>query len=1010
MDNPTDQDLYDEYLDACMAGTAPTPAEFLASHPEISESMHERIEAAYALAHAQSAGSSDAGATGGLPFERLGDYRLLRRLGIGGMGSVYLAEQETLGRTVALKVIRSEYRESETIMRRFEREARAVARLRHNNIVNVYEFGRDHGAHFIAMELVPGQPLDAVLRDGSASPAKILDWCAQLGRALAYAHEQGVVHRDVKPQNVMVTHAGRPVLLDFGLARMMETELSALTHEFAGTPQYAAPEQLMEQEVDGRTDVYALGVLLYEALTGRLPFEGGRLDELVLRIVREEPPRPRQVNPALSEDIETVVLKAMEKEPGRRYQTASALADDLQRARDERPVEARRPGPIVRLRKWVRRRPVVATVAAAFLLALVGAAGVVVRGVLQDQQAARELVSEARALAAQLREQRLAMRPEEMRLRNDQFQHEQDYHGPEAMAAFEERLDAVIAHRRDRDAGFWRILDLLNRAERLDDDVDGVQEVRAALFNERLEAARTAGQTGLASYYRRALAQVDPAGTTQATLGARGHFVVTTEPPGADVYLYRYHIHRDLDPQGDRRRVPVPVAPDGVALPPGVVPGQHVLRVVKGAGDVDAGDLILSLRGFPIDGVFADADSEPIRRGDQVVRKDDSPVRSMHDVDTERLENVRKMTFRGDEGPYDVLEADRDVDFVDGRSLAEIGGVVAQVFTSGRVVTIALPAGLVVRPTAAPRHVVPDFRVGPTPVAQTQKLEAGAYLVVLQRAGYEEAILPATLDAGQEVRLHAPLNPLGTTPPGFVYVSGPAGPGAVRPEGDHAFWIQEREVTNGEYLEFLNDRGRWKAAGAVEDYIAVTELLEPPFVQHQIQRGVVRRYGGGTYVLWHEHARDLPAVFVSGKAASAYARWRSIRDQRVYALPNRAEWLRAVGNDGRHHYVFGNEFRHAWTKTALSRRRTGAFLCEPAFRFPIDESPVGAFDMAGNAMEWLDQTLEIPEGTWQRCIGGSAHHGAADSFRIGTSAGAFDEEVEPYLGIRLVLRSLTRGK
>ena len=230
---PDAEELYDRYLDACHSGTVEEPDTFFERHPGISTTGRERIR----TLHRAIAGGDD----GALPFERLGEYRLIRRLGTGGMGTVYLAEQPSLKRLVALKVIRPELQASETAVRRFEREALAIGRLRHPNVVTVLELGEEHDVRFLAMELVAGRPMDDVLADGRPPVPRTLRWIAALASALDAAHAEGIVHRDVKPGNVLVAPDDRPVLLDFGMAHLAEIEATTLTRSFAGSPPYAAP-------------------------------------------------------------------------------------------------------------------------------------------------------------------------------------------------------------------------------------------------------------------------------------------------------------------------------------------------------------------------------------------------------------------------------------------------------------------------------------------------------------------------------------------------------------------------------------------------------------------------------------------------------------------------------------------------------------------------------------------------------------------------------------------------
>ncbi|MCB9833148.1 MAG: protein kinase [Planctomycetes bacterium] len=342
-----------------------------------------------------------AGAASILGRNLVGDYRLLRELGQGGQGAVFLAEHVRLGRKVALKVLLPEYRPSPQALRRFQREAEVAARLAHPGICTVYELGEDQGMPFIAMEFVAGEALDRKIKAARAAGRSssldlggqtatgradedsgkgelrgglrgTLRFVEETARALHAAHEAGLVHRDIKPANVIAAQDGRAVILDFGLARDDSSVGEALTQSDAvmGTPAYMAPEQVRGEQraIDRRSDVYALGLTLYECLTLERPFQAPTRDALYQQILGQEPPRPRHRNPTLPRDLEVVILTALEKNPDRRYQTALDLAEDLRRVRRLEPILARPAGPLLRLGRWVQRNPRVAVLALVLLV------------------------------------------------------------------------------------------------------------------------------------------------------------------------------------------------------------------------------------------------------------------------------------------------------------------------------------------------------------------------------------------------------------------------------------------------------------------------------------------------------------------------------------------------------------------------------------------------------------------------------------------------------------------
>ena len=306
-------------------------------------------------------------------------YELLGELGRGGMGVVYRARQTGLNRLVALKMILSSEGAGSEELTRFRREAEAVARLRHPNIVQVHAVGQHDGRPFCALELVDGGTLAARLRDALPEPKEAAALLETLARAMHAVHQCDVVHRDLKPANVLLTADGTAKITDFGLAKRLD-EAAGNTHtgQVIGTPSYMAPEQAAgrAKEVGPAADVYALGAVLYECLTGRPPFRAATVAQTLRQVTEEEPVPPRGLNRAVPSDLETICLRCLHKEPRQRYPDANALADDLRRFQAREPIHARSVSTAERAWKWMRRRPVVTALGAAVVLVtLFGSAG-----------------------------------------------------------------------------------------------------------------------------------------------------------------------------------------------------------------------------------------------------------------------------------------------------------------------------------------------------------------------------------------------------------------------------------------------------------------------------------------------------------------------------------------------------------------------------------------------------------------------------------------------------------
>jgi serine/threonine protein kinase/WD40 repeat protein len=441
-------DLAYEFAQRYRRGERPDLTEYANRHPELAKQIRDLFPALVVMEEFGSvdgkrqAGAEIAAATGPRDLPRqLGEFRILREIGRGGMGVVYEAIQESLGRHVALKVLPFHALISPTQRKRFEREARAAARLHHSNIVPVFGIGEHGGVYYYAMQFIQGQSLDSVLNEvkrlrggqqgtadrtltlsiaralltnaihgeeprntsnasnhrgsrkasalAEASPSVdgesharsrtpdagdfsdltgpsetpyfrgVARLGVQVAEALAYTHRQGIVHRDIKPSNLLLDTQGAVWVTDFGLVKDDGDDGLTNSGDMVGTVRYMAPERF-ENQGDARSDLYCLGVTLYEMLTLRPPFEDAQRSRLVQRILHEEPVRPRKLDPRIPRDLETIVLKAMAKEPAQRYQTSEEMAEDLRRFLADRPIRARRSSAVEQTWRWCRRNPAVA--------------------------------------------------------------------------------------------------------------------------------------------------------------------------------------------------------------------------------------------------------------------------------------------------------------------------------------------------------------------------------------------------------------------------------------------------------------------------------------------------------------------------------------------------------------------------------------------------------------------------------------------------------------------------
>jgi len=984
------------------------------------------------------------------------------------MGMVYLAREAALDCLVAVKVLRPELVTAEGVTR-FVREAQILAKLRHPNIVVVHKVDKRGGLHFYVMEHLDGDTLQGRLeRHGHLTHHEARKVGRDLLEALEVVHRRGVIHRDVKPSNVRIAADGRAMLLDFGLSLASELPALSVSGSFHGTPYYASPEQIdaAMQTLDARTDVYSLGATLYEAVTGRAPFEASTTAAVFHQILTRDPLAPRRVEPSISRDLETVIQKAMEKERERRYPSAEALADDLRALLEMRPIAARPAGPLVRAAKWARRNRAAAASAGVMAIALVvvlamawndqrrgalafqrelDAAGASVssgdfasaisaidralglrpgdasalarRGQLvvdKSRAEARVALAAARARMAHFSEQSAAATALQRDLEPLRQAVTKRYMSPEEqarMASDEKSLAELV---RQLDLEFSSIVDTLNFARGLDEQNTAAGALLADLYFARWREARDARDVAGERHYRALVEQNDSEGRHRAEFVVRGAFAIDSDPPGAQVFLFRFVEQTDVVSAGEPRLVPVPVGGDAPPRPP----GTWALRVIEDLGELRQNDLLLSVGGYPIEGTMLVSEGGPsLYQLDRLVSIDGRATREIQDVNVlgkTHPEQLKHFEFERD-GRRFALEANLLRDLLSGGWAVEPDTLVAdfevpaELYRMGETSAITTPRGLRVRTTAAPLFASPACSVGATPIARGD-LEPGSYVALLRRDGFDDARVPFVVERGGDTHASARLVARGGAPRGFVFVPGGpfqagdtaeafgAWPVGAREVAD--FWIIDREIVEIEYAEFLDDPA------------TLAEIDRSP-VSIRFPRspgeatGEWSRDADGRFVV-PSPRNSYPIGGISWDDADAYARWFDVQraeegDPFTYALPTEEEWEKAArGVDGRS-FVYGDHFSPGWAKGQFARdaARDADWMREPGLRFPRDESVYGVFDMCASQWEWCADVWTESDGA-RAVRGGARSFVYTSNFRAAARAGAAQSATMGETGFRLV--------
>ncbi len=1019
--NPSHDELYDAFLDALLEGETPSPDAFLTQagveDSELQKKLEGLLEASRILPAAAQISNEDT--VDGLPYQRLGEFRLITRLGSGGMGTVYLAEQESLGRRVALKIIRPELIGSPSASQRFQREAKSLARIQHPNVVTIFGYGVDQGAHYLAMEFVPGLDLTETLQDAQEAeldlpPADAVRWALEIARALQCVHDEGLMHRDVKASNIRITPEGRAVLVDFGLASEPDVDGPTLTRSFVGSPATASPEQIDEKrDVDARTDVYSLGITLYRCITGTVPFQGSSMEAVFHQVLNTPPTPPRKLRPGIPRDLETVILHAMEKDPTMRYQTATAFANDLEAVLEFRPIQAKPPAWTRRVAHWVRTHRASAAALVTAGIAVLAGIGFLIFQVEQEKRITREtaegLIADARHTLGEFVEAGVENQARHQEVLRSAMMFETNYVSSDEIRLLDGLRNEYRTSLLQRERLFNQALESIEQAERLHPDVAGADELRAELYIIRYRESLAEGNHVASRFYSERARRFDD-GSVWNRMMVPVEVSLEVDPPGeVTVFPFQYLEHDQVVPNGDPRMVPVPGLV-GEPIPTkdqlAIAPGTWCLRVIEDLLPAKKGDYVFEVNGAPIRGsVFVlrgNVNPEPhrlpqIQRLDRLISADGNPVLDAYDIDKliADASKVRPWVFEREGINITVHASFQELGIELGTAieLAKQGDCTAQLIRQGQQMTIAVPAGLKTRADASPRILLPDFSFPVSGPDQTIFIERGVQAFIVRRDGFEDCLVQLDGTDSAEIVVPVPLVPAETTPTGFARIT-PHPAWRLPP-----YWIMDREVTSAEYLEFLNDPATLEEIDRTQ-----MPIRFPRTVRNESSGGSWLRQADGRYAIPSDWKADWPAFGISWHDAVRYAEWKTqrARDQGLpytYRLPILSEFRLAAKGHTRWDYPYGMDFRPIWSNCCFSRPKPEP---EPVLRYPLDVSVFNVYDCSGSALEWVDAWWD-QDHIKRFAAGGSWAQGGATAAKPAAGLGIRPDSTSLETAFRLVL-------
>lgn len=906
------------------------------------------------------------------PPETLGPYRLDASLGSGGMGDVWRAVEQDSNQEVALKIVRDAVL-APNQKRRFEREAAALSRLNHPGIVGIHDAGEADGFRYIAMELLEGQSLDQILQQNpTPSLHSVLAWGSDLALALGAAHAENVVHRDVKPSNIQILPNGHAVLMDFGLTRGLGPSSLSITGRFVGSPHYAAPEQIhgSHDEIGPASDIYSLGVTLYQALCGELPFEGSSTEQVFHRILTAEPASMRKLAPELSRELEAVIFCALEKDPQARYASAKDFALDLQAASELRPVVAKAHGPIRRAKSWSRQHPALAASLGVVLFALIT---VISASMIQNHQQQEQRKNDARDQFVQAEHLFEKYLQESIDL-PDQLARFAWYSPHLEASPFKPQVTAELNQlQRDieqsealREQVFTAVLEHLRRAGEWNPDMPETDVLRARLYLERWRLAKKDSAQVMMDFFADRVREYDHAGEHTDAIDGIRRISITSHPPGARVDAFIFRRHDALVEGGDPRLVPIPV--NGKVAE--VLPGTTVLKVFQDSGALRAEDLIVEVAGYPVElGVFLFwPTAKNLCRVVSIDGQVALNVGHAEDLKILTTSDLIPMTLQGSKGTETIsLPRAKIPLFFSALELAVQGDVSAKIWRNGIWLHLPIPTGTLLRPTAAPLIHGAQSALGISPLKEID-IAGDLILLLVRKEGYQPV---RRVISEEEEEIDVILDPIQQFPAPFVRVQCKA----------YSMVVMDREISVAEYAEFLRE---------------APEQVLPMGWYRNAEHGLTIPAG---------MREDFPVQSITWDDANAYAAWRTEKARQAgqsfsFKLPNYLTWhalLRADVNQ--RDYVWGLHYRSHYAKSCFARHRPRP---EPALRFPIDETMHGLHDTAGGVSELCDGWF-WPERKQRPVFGGSWVNGNADRFEMDFVWGTESNIRHEYVGFRLQL-------